>query len=183
MNTPAKIIIHHTAVSRAKAPVQFQAVNRYHKELWNYESELGLYGGYHLFIEADGTVLRYRNDHEVGAHTIGENNRSIGICLSGNFDVEMPTTAQVNALRKLLIELVTKYPRILYKDIFPHRQFANKTCYGMNLANDWASKLASTVPTVDEVHEAELLAKVSKFDVPRDMVLRLIRAIISSRKK
>jgi N-acetylmuramoyl-L-alanine amidase len=181
MNKPQSIIVHHTAVSRAKAPVQFDAVNRYHQSLWHFRSSLGFYGGYHYFIEASGVVKQYRKDDEDGAHTIGENKRSIGVCLAGNFDVEFPTIEQTNALRDLLRVLVARY-NLPTSSIYPHRKFAGKTCYGTNLQGDWASRLAEVPATTDDKHEVELLAKVSHIDLPRDVLLRFIRAIINLRK-
>lgn len=184
-NVARKVIVHHTAVSRTKAPVQFDAVNRYHQSQWgdSVKSSLGYFGGYHYLIEPTGVVRQYRNDNEMGAHTVGENASSIGVCLTGNFDVEFPTIEQTNALRDLLRVLVVRHG-LKYSDIYPHRKFASKTCYGLNLADDWASKLASSlVDATDTQHEQELLAKVSKLDIPRDVLLRFIRAIINYRNK
>lgn len=138
MNVPNKIIVHHTA-SGGTYP-QFKAVNEYHKTR-NFEiSSLGFYVGYHWFIEKDGKLIRARNDADKGQHTSGENLTSIGICLAGNFDFEYPTHAQVAALTNL-IDTIMEQHNISLRAIYPHRNFANKSCYGKNLSDDWARVL------------------------------------------
>lgn len=132
------LIIHHTGVSRDKNPDQFEATNNYHKAKWNFKSSLGYYAGYHYEIAADGTIRQARSDNEAGAHTIGHNFDSIGISLDGNFDIEMPTPDQEKSLKELLLKLKAKYPAA---KIAFHRQFANKTCPGKLIPDDWANNL------------------------------------------
>ena len=103
-------------------------------------SSLGYYIGYHYYISKDGTIKQGRADTDEGAHTIGYNTQSLGICLAGNFDATLPTPAQESALRNLLTTLSTKYS-IPLENIVPHRKFAVKTCYGNKLADNWASLL------------------------------------------
>lgn len=43
-------------------------------------------GGYHIYIEADGTTHQLREFDEVGAHVAGHNQHSIGICYEGGLD-------------------------------------------------------------------------------------------------
>jgi N-acetylmuramoyl-L-alanine amidase len=183
-NIPTQCIVHHTAVSRAKAPVQFDAVNRYHQSQWgeSIKSSLGYYGGYHYLIEPSGVVKQYRRDTEMGAHAVGQNDKSIGICLTGNFDIEFPTTEQSNALRDLLRVLIVRHG-LSYEAIYPHRKYARKTCYGSNLMDSWARDLARLPTGTDQKHEQELLAKVSKLDIPRDVLLRVVRALLAYRTK
>ncbi len=132
MNIPQNIIVHHTLVSRKKNPTQFDAVDRYHKgKGW------GMIG-YHYLIEADGTVKKGREENVSGAHTSQKmmNYRSIGICLTGNFDIEEPTLKQCKALHSLIVQLQGKYS-IPEKNVFPHRHFATyKSCWGSLLPND-----------------------------------------------
>ena len=65
------IILHHTLTDRDTTT--FNAVNNYHKDLWNFESSLGYFIGYHYFITADGKVTQGRADWEAGAHCYQEN--------------------------------------------------------------------------------------------------------------
>lgn len=143
------LIIHHTATARDKTT--YEAVNEYHrkknwgtadKPVYAKASSLGQYAQYHWFIEADGTITQSRSDEEIGWHAGNANGFSIGICLAGWFDKghdDKPTERQILALRELLKRYATMY-RIPPENIVPHRKYANKTCYGMNLADDWAAK-------------------------------------------
>ena len=138
------IIIHHTGGTdkNPKADTShhtFEVVNQYHKNKWGFESSIGKFIGYHYFIDKKGEVTQGRLDGEMGAHTKGHNN-NLGICLAGNFDVSEPTDAQTQALKELLQKKIQKY-NIQPENIVPHRHFANKSCYGKNLKNDWARKL------------------------------------------
>ncbi len=154
-NIPLWIILHHTAVSYDKNPDQFNATNIYHKSIGFPISSLGFFTGYQYEINKDGKVYQARIDTETGAHTKGMNNSSIGICADGNFDIEMPTPAQVASLRILISRLSSEF-RIPPENIVPHRKFANKTCYGSRLSDDWARSLASP----DLLQEKERLTTV-----------------------
>lgn len=126
------IIIHHSAVSREKNPEQFNAINNYHKRKgW------GMIG-YHFLIEPNGRIRAGRLESQSGAHCIGHNHDSLGICLTGNFDVEKPITEQEESLRFMLVHLLKKYPEAQIKY---HRDFANKTCPGKMIADNWAKNL------------------------------------------
>lgn len=145
MNTPKYIIVHHSSGTAANPLADtshhtVEIINEWHKQQFNFKSSLGSYVGYQYVIERDGKVTQCRADNEAGAHTIGRNNDSIGILVIGNFDVTLPTDAQVTSLRKLLIEKSAKY-HILPENIVPHRKFANKTCYGKLLSDTWAADL------------------------------------------
>jgi len=128
--TPKYIIIHHTAISRKYNMAQFDAVVRYHKSKgWGNI-------GYHYFIEPNGAIKKCRLDDQVGVHCIEQsmNFHSLGICLTGNFDVEQPTNQQIFALRDLLQSLCVKFKISQYR-IFFHRDLAKyKSCPGKNLS-------------------------------------------------
>ena len=101
-NNMRQFIIHHSAVSRNDLYNQTNSINNYHKQLWNMKSQLGYYGGYQYTIEPSGKVVQFRKEHEEGMHTLKHNLGYIGICLQGNFLVEMPTEAQIKALREII---------------------------------------------------------------------------------
>ena len=134
-NVPNKLIVHHTA--SAYHGSQFDSVNAYHKEREFYLSSLGFYVGYHYFIEKDGSLRQAKEDHEEGCHTIGQNLQSIGICLAGKFNVELPTWPQINTLGKLMQTLLQQH-QIAVTEIYPHRKFQSKDCYGTLLHDLWA---------------------------------------------
>jgi len=140
LNKPMFLIIHHTAGSGAPANITFEAVDRFHRQQgWDMI-------GYHYFIAWDGTLTRGRHDLQPGAHTKenGLNYMSLGICLAGNFDVYLPSPAQVRTLRHLLKAKMAEYS-IPATSIYPHRKFTDtKSCYGARLSDFWAYSVAIT---------------------------------------
>lgn len=116
------LIIHHEAPPVVTNLPRFKIVDDYHRQRFNMKSELGYWCGYQYFIEKDGITIQARNDVEEGAHTIGHNKDSIGICLAGNFDIELPTEAQKDALKSLLVAKMKQY-NIPLENILPHRYF------------------------------------------------------------
>lgn len=111
---------------------------------------MGYYGGYTILIEPDGREYRYREDLEEGCHTKGKNVDSLGVALSGNFDIENPTDKQIVTLKKRLRKWTGKY-NIAYELIDPHRAVAAKTCYGSMLPDEWAKNLLATADRETEV--------------------------------
>lgn len=148
INEPKWIIVHHTGGTEQDPMAStkhhtFEIVNDWHRKLWpNFESSLGYHIGYHYFIDAQGKVMQGRTETDEGAHTVGKNTESIGICLAGNFDRpnEMPTEAQERTLVELIREIQKRW-NISDDKIVPHRKFASKTCYGLNLSDDWVQSL------------------------------------------
>lgn len=134
-NEPSEIIVHHTADSYNG--LQFQKVNSYHKEKDFPRSSLGYFCGYHYLIERNGELRQARNDNEEGAHCKGRNFVSIGICLTGNFNIEIPTKEQEETLGALCADLMTRY-NIPISKIIPHRTYTRTECFGSLLKDDWA---------------------------------------------
>lgn len=86
--------------------------------------------GYHYVICLDGTIELGRPLEEIGAHCIGHNANSIGICYIGGLDEngkpkDTRTTQQKAALYMLLNKLKTQFPEAT---IHGHNEFANKAC-------------------------------------------------------
>lgn len=184
-NKPKYIILHHTSGSDSNPLADtsgqtFEIVDDYHRQKWNFKSNLGHYLGYQYFIDKSGKVTQAREDTEEGAHTIGQNKSSIGICLAGNFDVTMPTTDQISALRTLLLEKMVEYS--LDKScIVPHRKFANKSCNGKLLSDNWGQILvSSSTKTVEPCISKE---EVLKRDVQIGRLQKLIEYLINLIKK
>lgn len=122
-NKTDKIIVHCTATPEGREITV--------KEIDSWHRKAGYNGiGYHYVIHLDGRVEKGRDEQQIGAHTIGQNNCSIGICYVGGCDANMKpkdtrTGAQKEALLKLLRELKVKYKGI---PIYGHRDFARKAC-------------------------------------------------------
>ena len=160
-NYPKNIIVHHSLVSRFNSPSQFDSINRYHKGLgWGKI-------GYHFLIEPDGQVKIGRAENEVGAHTkqMMMNYLSIGICLSGNFDIDDPTPEQIASLLGLIEDLQKKYG-IPDKRVKLHRDYAKyKSCPGTRIPNDIKGYLKlkeRTIPQQIEDNTKILKARMDK---------------------
>jgi len=160
MNTPTKIIVHHTGGVQGNPHASTrhhtaETVNRHHMTLWpRFISKLGWHVGYHYIIEATGKTVQCRGTSEEGAHTIGMNKSSIGVCLTGNFDTEFPTRKQQDAFVKLFKGIKKDYPHITVYDIEPHRKYARKSCFGTQLPDDYFQKIVTAdLPQKDKLAE------------------------------
>lgn len=134
------IVLHHTATARDYT--SFEAINRGHKERWNYPSKLGLFCGYQYLITGEGKIHQARLDIEQGIHCKGHNDRTIAIALTGNFMKEKMSQAQIISLEKLLAEKLKQY-NLDKSKIKLHKDFSNTNCPGSNFV-DWISDYKNT---------------------------------------
>ena len=89
-----KLVVHHSAsnsVTTKKSDIERWHIQRGFAEI-----------GYHKVIEQNGTIVNGRAETKQGAHAKGANNASLGVCVVGNFEKEIPTTAQINSLVSVL---------------------------------------------------------------------------------
>ena len=173
MNKPEYLIIHTEASPISTDAPRFDVVNQYHRQRLFDRSSLGFYVGYHYFIEKAGKILQSRADIDEGMHTVGYNLKSLGICLAGNGDMELPTLAQTETLKKLINEKAKQY-NIPKNKILPHRLLLNhheKTCYGQLLKDDWAASL------VEE--KVEVINKQKQILSLQQQILNLISRILA----
>lgn len=145
MSNINRIILHCAAtpngrpIGNAKETAS-QVIDRWHKErgFARQQANLGLFNpelrhiGYQYVIDIDGTCTTGRREGEVGAHTLGYNTGTIGICMAGT---DKFTVKQWTRLKALVTELVHKYPKA---SLHGHREFANKICPGFDVA-DWSA--------------------------------------------
>ncbi len=124
MRKITKIIIHCSATPEGR-DYTVADIDRWHKANgWN-----GI--GYHYVIYRDGSVHVGRDVAQKGAHCVGYNAASIGICYIGgmsadnNTPKDTRTPAQKAALRDLVELLRTEYPNAT---VHGHREFARKDC-------------------------------------------------------
>ena len=131
MRKITKIIVHCTATPEARA-VSVAQVDAWHKER-------GIRCiGYHYLVGLDGTVTAGRPEQEMGAHCLGHNYESIGVCYVGGLDrvtgkpKDTRTAAQRPALRRLVEHLRDRYPGAT---VHGHREFAAKACPCFDIAD------------------------------------------------
>lgn len=92
--------------------------------------------GYHYVIYRDGSVHKGRAENIAGAHCLGHNANSIGICYIGGVakDGKTPkdtrTPQQKTALRQLVNQLKFYYA---HATVHGHNEFAAKACPSFNV--------------------------------------------------
>ncbi len=116
-NSTEYIILHHRA-----GDGDADSIHRSHIENgWS-----GI--GYHFYVRKDGSIYRGRPQETVGAHCIGHNIDSVGVCFEGNWQTErnMPA-AQLKAGRELVGYLRRIYPGA---QVVRHGKFFATACPG-----------------------------------------------------
>lgn len=119
-------IILHCSATKEGVPFNAADINKWHIKRGFKKI------GYNYVILLDGTVEKGREEGTIGAHTIGHNAHSIGICYIGGLDdngkaKDTRTEEQKKALLKLVHSLLKKYD-LTIKDVHGHYEFANKAC-------------------------------------------------------
>lgn len=128
-----EIIVHCAATPEGK---NFKAADI---DRWHRERKMKCIG-YHYVVDLDGTVEPGRPESEIGAHCLGHNQYSIGVCYVGGLaaDGKTPkdtrTAAQKEALLALLKKLRAKYPNA---SIHGHRDFAAKACPSFDATTEY----------------------------------------------
>lgn len=82
--------------------------------------------GYHFYIRYDGKIYEGRPTSFVGSHCNGNNSKSIGICLEGNFLKEEPRPAQLTACKELVVYLKGKFKNI--NNVLNHNDLYKTQC-------------------------------------------------------
>jgi len=167
-NVPARIIVHHTGGTDKDPLLDTSHHTAAIIKDWHVNGLGWSDIGYHWVIEKDGKIVAGRAENQEGAHTIGQNKSSIGICLSGNFDATLPTAAQEKSLAHLLEQVMQRY-NIAVNEIHPHRHYSGKSCYGNRLSDTWARDLMT--PAV--VEPARPLAGISTIDMIDELKHRI----------
>lgn len=135
MRAIKRIIIHCSATPEGK-DYTVDTIRKWHKQKGY--SDIG----YHYVIYRDGSIMKGRPLDKVGAHTVGYNTGSIGICYIGGLakDCKTPkdtrTKEQKESLLKLVHSLKEQFPNAT---IHGHNEFAAKACPSFNV-QDWYKK-------------------------------------------
>lgn len=123
--TITKIILHCTATPEGR-DYTVEQIRQWH--LQRGFSDVG----YHYVVYRDGSIHKGRPVGTVGAHCLGQNTCSIGVCYVGGETADgshtpkdTRTPAQREALRKLVADLKKEYSAAT---VHGHYEFANKAC-------------------------------------------------------
>ena len=124
-----KIIIHCSATPEGK-DFTAQQIDQWHRQR-GFSCI-----GYHYVIYLDGSILDGRPIEKVGAHCLGHNANSIGICYiggcatNGKTPKDTRTEAQKQSLVRLITELRRRFPNA---SVHGHNEFAAKACPSFNV--------------------------------------------------
>lgn len=95
-----------------------------------------IYCGYHYLVDKDGFIEIGRPEHVVGAHCIGHNVGSLGVCWIGRHNLNL---LQREALFQLLDALMEAHG-LTVDDIYGHKEFnQHKTCPNFHLPTTFLS--------------------------------------------
>ena len=125
MRKISKLIIHCSATPQGR-DIGAAEIRQMHVQI-NGWSDIG----YHYVIRLDGSIEKGRDDNITGAHCMGQNTGSLGICYIGGLkkDGKTPcdtrTRQQKKALLSLLQCLHARYPSAT---VHGHNEFSNKAC-------------------------------------------------------
>ncbi|OGK10591.1 MAG: hypothetical protein A2Y63_06690 [Candidatus Riflebacteria bacterium RBG_13_59_9] len=114
-------MVHHSG-TRGGTPEDFA---RYHVYVNGWP---GI--GYHYVISREGTVYKTNALSTISYHARGANMESVGLCLVGNFNLDIPSGQQLDSLNSLLLILRHHLPR---SRVVLHREVpsARTSCPGM----------------------------------------------------
>jgi len=127
VRTATSYICVHCSASPAKMDIGIKEITEWHRERGFFTI------GYHYVIRRDGTRERGRPLNEIGAHVVGHNHHSVGVCLVGGVSGDGTLTPEDNftseqwtTLYLTLKELHEAYPKAV---IVGHRDLdAGKAC-------------------------------------------------------
>ena len=131
------LIVIHCADTPAKMDVGATEIRKWHKERgWK---DIG----YHFVIRRNGEIEKGRHHAQVGAHVLGFNNTSLGICMVGR--EQNYSEAQWRSLAYLVLQATRYYKGtkvVGHCDLDPVKK---KHCPGFDAKAWWAREVASAL--------------------------------------
>lgn len=130
-----QIIVHCSATPEGR-DYTIDTIRKWHTSPPNNWEDIG----YHYVIYRDGTIHVGRKENLVGAHCVGHNSYSIGICYiggcasDGKTSKDTRTVEQKEALKKLIKSLKKKYPAAT---VHGHNEFSAKDCPCFNAREEY----------------------------------------------
>jgi N-acetylmuramoyl-L-alanine amidase len=135
MRKITEIIVHCSATPEGR-DVSANEIDRWHRNRGFAQI------GYHYVVRLNGVIETGRPVDKIGAHCLGHNANSIGVCYVGGYAADghtakdTRTAAQKQALRNLLRELLNRYPGAT---VHSHRDFAAKACPCFDATKEYAN--------------------------------------------
>lgn len=129
VNQPNKVVLHCSASPDFFSPqLLFDSVGVKQIDAWHRLRHFEKIG-YHLVIRRTGVIENGREFSEIGAHCIGQNAQSIGVCWVGTL---IPTQQQWEALIQVYKNLKKEFG-FTPDQWHPHNEYANKICPGIDI--------------------------------------------------
>lgn len=149
-----RYIVLHCSATRLDQPYSVEALQRDHRAR-------GFRGaGYHFYVRRSGAIHPLRPLDQIGAHVLGHNRHSWGVCYEGGLSAEghpqdTRTPEQREALRLLLSQLLALAPQahiLGHRDLSPDRdgdgkvspQEWLKSCPCFDAQSEYASLIPQT---------------------------------------
>ncbi|RID91561.1 hypothetical protein D2N39_12735 [Gemmobacter lutimaris] len=134
---PVREVIVHCSATRPEwmdgdgIDAQVAEIRRWHKaQGWR---DIG----YHWVLGRSGELRAGRRETEIGAHVMGRNNGTIGICLIGGFGSAETDRPEVHFTDRQLVQLRNQIEAISMRTqittVSGHNQYAAKACPGFHV--------------------------------------------------
>ena len=141
--TKVRIIIHHADIlvtdemKKTEPKKSWEESKAYARQVQYLHKRVNGWSdiGYHYLVDWEGRILQGRLVNELGAHTDGHNEGSIGIALMGDLQNQHPTQKQLKGLKSLLAWLTYAY-KISPENIHGHHDYNATACPGVYLENE-----------------------------------------------
>ncbi len=129
------LVLHHTAFASSGIGGPTLAAEARHMrqiQRWHFDRGWATVG-YHFVISPSGRIFGGRPVDRLGAHVLGHNAGTVGICLMGNFEREQPTAAALAALEHVRTRLVPGGAGVALLGHSDHRGHESSACPGRHL--------------------------------------------------
>lgn len=130
------VIIHHSYIPEAcfdseSCQKAMRSMQSFHQDDrgWN---DIG----YTFAIGGDGQIYEGRGFNVIGAHAPRYNNRSVGICLIGDWRKELPPQKMMDSVKRLIEHGLTEGEISSNYILLGHRQVRDTECPGEALFNE-----------------------------------------------
>lgn len=132
-----RVIIHHAWRPHVEATAGFDNELKAVRGVETYHTAAKPAGrawsaiGYNFLVSQTGRIYEGRGFGKAGAHTLGQNSKSLGICLLIDGDKYLPTPEAIEAVRDVIREAAEQEYVVPVYDLKGHRDYQSyKTCPG-----------------------------------------------------
>ncbi len=132
MGRVTRITLHHDALVSTGLTTQAAVMAQLEKHRANHVRNQWADIGYHYIIDPAGRIWEGRPAYLTGAHVKDQNENNLGVMCLGNFEVQSPTSAQLNSLDQFVGQLARVH-RVPIGRVYTHKELGQTLCPGKNL--------------------------------------------------